>query len=82
VEWQRPVNDWEDLQETLFLGLRLRQGLNWDQVESRFGRSRIAKYQAALKTRSDEGLVEWQNPWIRLTPRGMLLSNEIFQDFI
>jgi oxygen-independent coproporphyrinogen-3 oxidase len=82
VEWQRPVNDWEDLQETLFLGLRLRQGLNWDQVESRFGRSRIAKYQAALKTRSDEGLVEWQDSWIRLTPRGMLLSNEIFQDFI
>jgi oxygen-independent coproporphyrinogen-3 oxidase len=76
------VDEREDLQETLFLGLRLRQGLNWDQVESRFGRSRIAKYEAALRTRSDEGLVEWQDSWIRLTPRGMLLSNEVFQEFI
>ena len=82
VEWLQTVDDGQDLQETLFLGLRLRQGLNWDQIKSRFGPSRTAKYEAVLKTRSDEGLVEWHDPWIRLTTRGMLLSNEVFQEFI
>jgi oxygen-independent coproporphyrinogen-3 oxidase len=82
VEWLGPVSEGENLQETLFLGLRLRQGIDWDQIASRFGRSRIVQYESVLRTKADEGLLEWNDSSIRLTPRGMLLSNEIFREFV
>jgi oxygen-independent coproporphyrinogen-3 oxidase len=82
VEWRRPVKENEDLQETLFLGLRLRQGLDWDELDREFGADRISRYEKPLRDLTSEGLIEWRGPSVRLTPRGMLLSNEIFQLFV
>ncbi len=82
VEWRRLLEEDEDLQETLFLGLRLRQGLNWEELSRVFGSDRLSKYERYLREMSMEGLVEWRDSSIRLTPRGILISNEIFQGFV
>ena len=64
--------------ETAFLGLRLTEGLDIDLYESQFG--------TGLKGRAAEleenGLIERANGHLRLTRRGMLYSNEVFQEFI
>jgi len=82
VEWRRALDEKEELEETLFLGLRLRRGLNWEELSEGFGAEQVAGYEKTLKSMSNDGLVEWRDSSIRLTPRGMLLSNEVFQAFV
>jgi oxygen-independent coproporphyrinogen-3 oxidase len=82
VEWCEPVDDLHALAEELFLGLRLNRGVDWKQLQNLFGSARIQKYEDWLRQISEQGLLEWKDSSIRLTPLGMLLSNEIFQKFV
>jgi oxygen-independent coproporphyrinogen III oxidase len=60
----------EPLSEQFFLGLRLREGV----VSNAFP-DVIEKF-------LDDGLLERADGRVRLTPRGVLLSNEVFAEFI
>ena len=60
----------EPLSESFFLGLRLREG-----VEVNAFPDVIAKF-------VHDGLLERAGGRIRLTPRGVLLSNEVFAEFV
>ncbi|HEV2697233.1 MAG TPA: coproporphyrinogen-III oxidase family protein, partial [Terriglobales bacterium] len=68
------------LQETYFLGLRLTRGLSMHDIAAQFG-----KQSAASTIISDcvrDGLMEQDGDVIRLTPKGRLLSNEVFERFL
>ncbi len=82
VEWRRPVCAPEDLEETLFLGLRLNEGLDLDRLRSEFGDERVARFDATLRELTSRGLLDWADSVVRLTTTGMLLSNEIFREFV
>lgn len=58
--------------EAFFLGLRLEQGMEADW----------APYEDAVRRFELDGLVEREGNRVRLTPRGMLLSNEVFAEFV
>ncbi|MGD9588268.1 MAG: radical SAM family heme chaperone HemW [Pyrinomonadaceae bacterium] len=64
--------------EFAFLGLRLNEGIDIGEYENRFGTD-IARSSEDLE---DKGLVEIAAGRLRLTRRGMLFSNEVFQAFI
>ena len=70
------------LEETYFLGLRLTSGLNLTAVARQFGEKAVAASSEAMEELVAAGLVERQRDVIRLTPRGRLLSNEVFERFI
>jgi oxygen-independent coproporphyrinogen-3 oxidase len=82
VEWRQPLGASQGLQETLFLGLRLNEGLDWSRVRNEFGDLQLASYEATLREMSGRGLLEWKESSVRLTSQGMLLSNEIFSEFV
>jgi oxygen-independent coproporphyrinogen-3 oxidase len=58
--------------ERFFLGLRLAEGVqgNW------------APFEAAIERRIKDGLLEIAGNRLRLTSRGVLLSNEVFAEFV
>ena len=60
----------DELPERFFLGLRLREG-----VESDAFPDVIARFVS-------EGLLEREGSRVRLTPRGVMLSNEVFAEFV
>jgi oxygen-independent coproporphyrinogen III oxidase len=82
IEWRRSISETQALQETLFLGLRLCKGIDWDWLESNFPRSQTNGYEKILQELESQGLVEWHGTNVRLTRSGILLSNEIFQRFV
>jgi oxygen-independent coproporphyrinogen-3 oxidase len=82
VEWREALGEDREFEETLFLGLRLRSGLDWDAVRKRHLPDRMAACEAVLQEMAAVGLVEWCDSRVRLTRRGMLLSNEVFQQFV
>jgi oxygen-independent coproporphyrinogen-3 oxidase len=82
VDWQEPVEEARAIEETLFLGLRLNEGVNWSRMIDRFGCRSLEKHESAIRNMIDKGLLEWKGPVVRLTPLGRLLSNEVFQRFV
>jgi len=70
---------WE---EHFFLGLRLNAGVDLDQVVRKFGREEDSALTPVLTELETDGLIERDGNHICLTPRGRLLSNEVFQKFL
>ena len=70
------------LEETFFLGLRLNSGVNLREVAARFGKQSLDDLSSAIAELVRDGLIQYDNGFIRLTPRGRLLSNEVFQAFL
>jgi len=77
-----PVSRQAALEETLFLGLRLTRGVDLKKVTAEFGADPVNAFAASIKEFEDIRLLERRDDVIRLTPRGRLLSNEVFERFI
>lgn len=70
------------LEEAFFLGLRLNCGVDLRRIANEFGCEAVAQVFPAIKQLESDGLLDAAANIIRLTPRGRLLSNEVFQAFL
>jgi oxygen-independent coproporphyrinogen-3 oxidase len=68
--------------ETAILGLRLVDGLSLAGFRRRFGVGLLSVYGPAIAELTALGLLERSNGRLRLTPRGRLLGNEVFERFL
>ena len=68
--------------DTMILGLRLMSGVDIAGFTERFGVSPDAAFGPALAKHEGYGLIERVDGRIRLTERGLLLSNELFVDLL
>jgi len=69
------------LEESLFLGLRLNRGLDVEQLRSLFTAA-FEPYESILEELVSCGLLQRSGNNLQLTPRGRLLSNEVFEKSI
>jgi len=76
------VSQQAELEESFFLGLRLNRGVDLESLRASFGHERLARCQTQIDDCVREELLEQQGSIIRLTPRGRLLSNEVFARFL
>lgn len=77
-----PVSRAAALEENFFLGLRLNRGVDLHEVAANFGERALDNLRPAIAELVTDGLLERDTDTIRLTPRGRLLSNEVFQVFL
>ncbi len=70
------------LEETFFLGLRLNRGVDFYGVRDEFGEHAMAMVSPILADLEQTGLVAREGDRVRLTSRGRLLSNEVFERFL
>jgi len=77
-----PISADAALEEAFFLGLRLTQGISLEETAARFGFDAVNRHRPAIAEMVESGLLEKVEHRIRLTPRGRLLSNEVFQRFL
>lgn len=81
--WMRtPVTQQTRRQEALFLGLRQIGGINLHQFQTHYGIDVWAEYEEALTPLIEAGLVSRENGWLKLTRRGLTLSNEVLTVFV
>jgi oxygen-independent coproporphyrinogen-3 oxidase len=74
-----PVSQQEALEEAFFLGLRLNKGVDLDALRIEFGADAIRSYDSVIADLVAGALIKQDGNSIRLTPRGRLLSNEVFE---
>ncbi len=70
------------LEESFFLGLRLNRGVDLREIAATFGQHALENLRSTIATLIADELMERTGDFIRLTSRGRLLSNEVFQAFI
>ena len=76
------VSDQTAVEESFFLGLRLNRGVEPEGIREEFGTEYLSAFESDIDECVADGLLERQGATIRLTPRGRLLSNEVFARFI
>ncbi|RLT41774.1 MAG: radical SAM family heme chaperone HemW [Chloroflexi bacterium] len=68
--------------DAMILGLRLMEGVALDEFATRFGVRAETAFAAAIAKHTRFGLLEVVSGRLRLTSRGLLLSNEVFVDIL
>ena len=86
---QRPVAESEEIglalemAETAILGLRMvEEGVNLSAFHTRFGVEFMDVYRSKIEELVNLGLLEMARDRVRLTQRGRLLGNQVFQCFL
>ena len=72
----------KELEEAWFLGLRLRDGVAWQALVVEFGRDPVEIFHPVVRELCELGLLTDAAGVVRLTPRGVLFSNEVFARFL
>jgi oxygen-independent coproporphyrinogen-3 oxidase len=83
--WAEPhrLSQHEELEEAWFLGLRLNPGVSLAALRKQFSESAVRSSLDVIGELEREGLVSFrEGDRIALTPRGRLLSNEVFARFL
>jgi oxygen-independent coproporphyrinogen-3 oxidase len=68
----------EAFEESLFLGLRLNEGVRFETLRGQFGEAMLQGVMPALLEVRDAGLLELDFDRMRLTAHGRVVSNEVF----
>lgn len=82
VNEYRELSDEDRAAEALFMGLRLREGIELNEFRSQYGLDVIGRYGRELAPLEEAGLIEIIDNRLSLTRKGMLLSNEVFITFV
>jgi oxygen-independent coproporphyrinogen-3 oxidase len=77
-----PIDHQAALEETFFLGLRLNRGVDLDDVANDFGPKDVSSLAPVIDELVQAALLKREGSVIRLTARGRLLSNEVFERFL
>ncbi len=81
----RPIAPEDEMAETMMMGLRLtEEGVSRAAFQRRFGRTLESVYGKAIRRLTAQGLLAWSpdRDRLRLTPRGRLLGNWVFREFV
>lgn len=76
------ITEEDALAEFMFLGLRLTEGVSFARFRERFGRKMKNIYGEQIEELEKDGLLQEDEKGIRLTARGVDISNFVFEKFL
>ena len=84
TDWEtvRQLTDERKIEEFMFLGLRMMRGVSRKEFERRFKRSMDEVYGEVIAKYIDLGLLEEADGWVRLTKKGIDVSNQVLAEFL
>lgn len=77
-----PLSPQEQMEETMFLGLRLTEGVSKAEFQRQFGVSMEQIYGEVIRENIAQGLLIDETGYLRLTREGMDLSNYVMAQFL
>jgi len=80
--WEEIIDLKTEMSETVFLGLRLVEGLDTGKFRERFGLGIEEVYPDQIQRLAGLKLIEFAGQKIRLSQRGLMLGNMVFREFV
>lgn len=77
-----PIDPAEYVTDALFMGLRLREGLDLDGLSRRSRLDVAHRYSAVIRRNVARGLLEHDGPQLRATPQGWWVLNQVITEFL
>jgi len=78
-----PIDRITEMRESMMMGLRLTlEGVSKYQFQDRFGVPLNVQFPDEIRNNVNWGLLEWVGECLRLTPKGRLLGNRVFAEFV
>lgn len=72
----------DKLEEKIFMGLRMNEGINMDEINKEFSIDFFEKYELVINKLEKLNLIKVDNRSIKLTQKGREISNSVFIEFI
>lgn len=72
----------QQMEEFMFLGLRMMEGVSREKFQEKFGIALEGIYGTVLKKLQRQELIEQREGMVRLTEKGIAVSNYVFSEFI
>ncbi|HFU4117726.1 TPA: radical SAM family heme chaperone HemW [Streptococcus suis] len=72
----------EQMEEEMFLGLRKKTGVSIERFEEKFGISFEDRYGQVVRDLKNEGLLQEEDRWLRMTKKGLFLGDTVAERFI
>lgn len=72
----------EQMEEEMFLGLRMSKGVSKTKFESKFNRTIEDVFGEHVKELTSQALLIDENDFLRLSNRGQIIGNEVFERFL
>lgn len=72
----------DEMEEFIFLGLRMMSGISREEFQKKFGKKIETVYEKQIQQLKKDGLIEFVENRIRLTKRGIDISNYVFEQFL
>jgi oxygen-independent coproporphyrinogen-3 oxidase len=83
LETEETIDPALEMGETMMMGLRLvNEGIEFERFQERFGEDLRDRFQTELADLAELGLIAIDQQRVRLTPRGQLLGNQVFLQFL
>ncbi|MCR5100337.1 MAG: radical SAM family heme chaperone HemW [Butyrivibrio sp.] len=82
IENLEQLSIYSQMEEFMFLGLRLISGVSLNDFEKNFGKDIHDIYGKQIKKFIDEELLEKEGEYIKLTSKGLDVSNYVMSDFL
>lgn len=76
------VTEKEKMEEQMFMGLRKREGVSVTTFKNRFGKDVHEVFPRVIEKLKNNHLLEEENDRVKLTDKGLLLGNEVFEKFL
>ncbi len=70
------------IEEEIFLGLRVVEGIDFEKINLKYGVDIFKKYQNLFEKFVGYGLMEYSQKGVRLTSKGIMVSNEVLCEFL
>ena len=81
-EGARSLSVYKQMEEFMFLGLRMMEGVNKTKFETLFNKKIENVYGNVLEKLTQEKLLKTENDNIKLTERGIDVSNVVLSEFL
>jgi len=79
---ERRLKPKEHIEESMFLGLRMLEGVDLGQLSNQYQTDIYELYKPKIVKLESLGYVSWESSVLRLTKKGLLLANEVFAEFL
>ena len=79
---ENTVTPKERIEEEMFLGLRLLEGVDLDIFEEKYGRRAEEIFKGVIDKNIREGYLEIEGNKLRLTRKGLFYGNDVFSEFL
>ena len=76
------LSEKDRIEEFMFLGLRMMRGVSGSEFLERFGQNMWNVYSKVLPKLKENGLIEVESPYVRLTDFGIDISNYVLSEFL